>query len=254
MHIRSIIVDDSAFIVEILSDMLKESHPEVEVIATADTGGSAIRAIREHQPDLVFLDVELPDMTGFEVLAGMQEIRFQVIFITAHSHYAIRAIRFNALDYLVKPINHPELAHALRRFRSRKDGMAYNDHVKVALQNLETRDADDQILFLQTQEGELRLPLRTIVRIQGERNYSLIYLARGTKKLSSKTLGYFEEILVDKGFFRCHRSYLVNGSHVTGIQVNGHFRLDDETTVPISRRKKADAKRWYQSLRSGDGG
>ena len=211
-----------------------------------------IIAIQRLQPELVFLDIEMPDMTGFEMLRRLEHINFQTIFTTAHSSYAIKAIRFNALDYLVKPIDQKELALALERFHNNRASVINKKQVQIALANLNTNNTEDQILSLQTQEGQLRLPLKNIVRIEGERNYSYIHLSDQSKKLTSKTLGYFEDILLDKGFFRCHRSHLVNGHHLLKIQKDA-FLFQDQSSIPISRRKKSEARKWFQDIKASEG-
>lgn len=247
MKIKSLIVDDNAFIIDLLSDLLEQSHPGIQVLGRALTGREAIEKITALQPELVFLDVELPDMTGFDVLSALNNINFQTIFITSFSHYAVRAIRFNALDYLIKPIDPKELAHALRRFRSKRHIGFNRDQVQTALKNLEKPDAQSRILYLPTQDGGLKMALRDIAYIEGDRNYSTIHLAGGKTKLSSKTLGYFEDILANNGFFRCHRSYLINHSHVDRIGNDSVFLLRHQP-IPISRRRKVKTREWFQSL------
>lgn len=246
MKIRSIIVDDNPFNIEVLADLLEESKHPVVVEGVANNGMEAVKRIGELKPDLVFLDVEMPDMNGFEVLAALDTIDFQTIFVTAHSNYAIEAIRFNALDYLTKPIDPKELSQALKRYAANP---ANPQQVQLALKNLRTEKPEDQTLFLPTQEGGLKLVLKNIVRIEGERNYSYIYMSDNTKKLSSKTLGHFEEILADKGFFRCHRSHLVNGLHVKDILEQSFIMLNNETQLPISRRKRRETHDWVREYR-----
>lgn len=248
MEIRSIIVDDNPFNIEVLADLLHESEYQIKVIGVANNGMEAVKRIQELKPDLVFLDVEMPGMNGFDVLAMLDSIDFQTIFVTAHSQYAIKAIRFNALDYLMKPVVPKELSSALKRFVQNTGTYFNQQSVKTALDNLKTKKPEDQIFFLPTQEGGMRLILKNIVRIEGERNYSYIYLSNGTKKLSSKTLGYFEEILSDKGFLRCHRSHLVNGIHINIIPKNDDELSIGDATVPISRRKKSEVKKWLQVI------
>lgn len=248
MKIRSIIIDDNPFIVDLLTDQLRQNHPEIELLAYANQGKTGLEKINALKPDLIFLDVEMADMTGFEMLAQLKEISFQTIFITSFSHYAINAIRFNALDYLVKPIDQKELGQAIKRFKTKEVSTININHVQQALKNLKTKKNEDQILFLPTQQGELKLVLKNIIKIEGDRNYSYIHLTNKTKKLSSKTLGYFEKILSDKGFLRSHRSFIINGFHVESIHNKDHFLLKDKTEVPISRRKKKEAFSWFKDL------
>jgi two-component system LytT family response regulator len=249
MKIKSLLIDDNTFIANVLLDQLKENHTEIEVLSIAKNGKEGLEKIKLLKPDLIFLDIEMPDMTGFEMLNQLDTINFQTIFITSHSHYAIKAFRFNALDYLVKPIEEKELASAIRKLSIYKGKSRNHNKIQKALENIKAKNVSDQALFLQTQNGMIRLPLKQIVKIEGNRNYSDIYLSDNTKLLSSKALGYFEDILSDKHFFRCHRSYLVNGAFINGIKKTSHFLLKNDTEVPISRRKKNTAKSWLKSLK-----
>ena len=244
--IRSLIIDDDPFIRDLLQDKLNQYFSEVEVMTTASSGTEGLQKIATYKPDLIFLDVEMADMTGFEMLAKLDKINFQTIFITSYSHYAIKAIRFNALDYLVKPIDLGELKQAINRYKENIKENKRPDNISQALANLKTKNASDQTLILQTQEGEMRLVLKDIVRIEGERNYSYIYLANNKKKLASKTLGDLEELLNDKGFFRCHKSHLINHSHINSYPNSITILASDGTEIPIARRKKEEFKLWYE--------
>ena len=232
-----LIVEDDPFMATVLMDMLEGHAENVSVLGIASSGKQAFKMIGKTKPNIVFLDIELPDMTGFELLNRLSKITFKTIFTTSHSHYAIKAFRFNALDYLVKPIKEDELADAIKRsLRSAVNTF----EVQTALNNLETNTVSDHKLILQTQQGVLRLMLKLITHIESERNYSFIHVTNGTTKLSSKNLAYFEDILVEKGFFRSHRSYLVNIMHVAEIK-NDSFILKNNIEIPISRRKKSEA-------------
>lgn len=248
--IRSIIIDDDPFIRELLQDKLLQYIPEVDIIGLAKNGNEGLEIIKSLQPDLIFLDVEMADMTGFEMLSKLQKINFQIIFITSYSHYAIKAIRFNALDYLLKPIDLGELKQAIKRYKQRiKSGFPANN-IQQALTNINTPDVGSQKLILQSQEGLIQLPLKSILRVQGERNYSSFYLLGGKRKLSSKTLGDIEELLDGKGFFRCHKSHLVNAAHIKKQLNSFSILLTDDTEIPVSRRKKDEFKKWMESWAS----
>lgn len=244
MRVKSLLVEDNPFMAAILSDLLQENHPEIEVMGIAKNGEEGLKKIKHLQPDLVFLDIEMPDMTGFEMLNRIETINFQTIFITAHSHYAIKAFRFNALDYLVKPIVAEHLDQSIKRFKSNKKSAVHQDQMQQALDNLNTEKIEEQKLVLPTEKGILQLPLKEITKIESERNYSFIHLSNGLKELSSKTLSHFEFILNEKGFFRCHRSFLVNRFHIDKISQD-FFKLKDNSEIPISRRKKSEAKKWF---------
>lgn len=243
--IKVLIIEDNSFIANILSEVLKENYPEIEVLGIGKNGEDGIKKVNHLNPDLVFLDIEMPDMTGFDMLNKLDNIRFQTIFTTAHSHYAIKAFRFNALDYLIKPVDLEDLSEALNRFKQKNQTKLNQQNVQVALDNLKARKLEDQVLLLNTQQGTLKIALKQIKKIEGDRNYSCIHLSSGQTELSSKTLGYFEDILEDKGFFRCHRSYLVNKLHINQIKNNKVFLLKDDSIVPISRRKMLESKDWF---------
>lgn len=244
MSINSLIIDDNPLNIEILADLLKENHPDINISGTAHNGQSAIEKIQSLQPDLVFLDIEMPDMNGFEVLASLKAINFQTIFVTAYSQYAIQAIRFNALDYIVKPINPAELRLSLKRYRSKGNEQAQKQQIALALDNLKQANVQEQILYLPSQEGGIKMILKEIVKIEGDRNYSIFHLAKGKTKISSKTLGHFENILEGKGFFRCHRSFIINYRHIVRMQKES-FLLKDTSEIPISRRRKRETKAWF---------
>jgi len=239
--LKALIVEDNAFMATVLHDLLKEHASAISVVAIANTGVEALQFIASQKPNVVFLDIELPDMTGFELLQQLDDINFQTIFTTSHSHYAIKAFRFNALDYLAKPVQESELDEAIRRLRKSASNIT---EVKHALSNLELQAVENQKLVLSTQNGTLRLPLKQITYIEGERNYSYIYISNGSRELSSKNLAYFDDILMDKSFFRSHRSYLVNRYHIEALK-NGHFVLKNGIEIPISRRKKTEADEWF---------
>jgi len=209
-QIQCLIIDDDPFIRDLLIDKLNQYFPEIKIRDTAKNGIEGLECIERFQPDLVFLDVEMTDMTGFEMLSKLEKIDFKVIFITSYQHYAIKAIRFNALDYLLKPFDLEELKTAIKRFKS----FSNPNNISTALKNLTSKTVDEQTLILNTQQGELHLKLKDIVFIEGDRNYSYIHLTKKRKELVSKTLSHLEELLEDKGFFRCHKSYLINKSHI----------------------------------------
>jgi len=189
-------------------------------------------------------------MTGFEMLAQLKDINFQTIFITSYSHYAIKAIRFNALDYLLKPIDLGELKKAIRRFKDHDRTISKKENIAVALQNMTTQNVADQMMILKTQDGELRLVLKDIIHIEGERNYSYIYLKNNKKELVTKTLIDLEELLDSKGFYRCHRSHIINGNHIISYSSRSLVLLSNNIKVPVSRRKKKPFLQWFESYKS----
>ena len=244
--IKCLVIDDDLFIHDLMEDKLNRHFPDMELLAMASSGTEGLEIIKAHQPDLVFLDVEMTDMTGFEMLTKLEEIRFQTIFVTTYSHYAIEAIRFNALDYLVKPIKLNELKQAIKRYKNNIEKFKLIDRVQQALINLNTKDVADQTLVLKAHGKELRMTLKDITYVEAARNYSYIHLSRNKKNLCTKTLSDLEEMLKGKGFFRCHKSFMVNKVHITSYKKSNLIVLSDGMEVPISRRKKEAFKAWYE--------
>ncbi len=240
--IRSIIVDDNPLNIEVLSDLLQEYGDQINLLGVARNGSEALQLIADKRPDLVFLDVEMPDMNGFEVLASLEEITFQTIFVTAHNHYAIQAIRFNALDYLLKPLDRGELRNAIKRYDV--NSRPQQDQIQNVLNNLNTVEPLDQVLYLPSQEGGIKMLLRDVVKIEGDRNYTTFYLSTQKTRISSKNLGHFEDLLVGSDFCRCHRSFIVNRRYIAKMQ-GDRFLLTNDVEVPISRRRKAEVKEWF---------
>lgn len=245
--IRCIVIDDDLFIHDLMEDKFDRHFPEVELLSMASSGAEGLEKIKAHQPDLVFLDVEMSDMTGFEMLAQLEAIRFQTIFITTYSHYAIEAIRFSALDYLVKPIKLNELKQAVRRYKNNIEKFKVLDRVQQALINLKTKKVSDQTLVLQTHEKELRITLKNITYLEAARNYSYIHLSGNKKNLCTKTLSNLEGLLKDKGFFRCHKSFMVNRIHILSLEKNNMLVLSDGKEIPLARRKRDAFKEWFDA-------
>lgn len=245
--IKCLIIDDDPFIRELLQDKLDQYFPEIELLTTASSGREGLQKLATFQPELIFLDVEMADMTGFEMLAQLSDIPFQTIFITSYSHYAIKAIRFNALDYLLKPIDLGELKKAINRYKKHKITKLPKENLKLALQNLSTKNIADHMLVLKTQDGALKLVLKDIVHIEGDRNYSYIHLKNGSKKLVTKTLNDLEELLDSKGFYRCHRSHILNREHIIKYSKGTIVELSNTKNIPVSRRKKKQFSEWFET-------
>lgn len=226
-------------------DKLQQYFPEIEVVIIAKNGKEGIQKLQKVNPALVFLDVEMNDMTGFEMLGKLPEIPFKTIFITSYRHYAIKAIRFNALDYLLKPFDLEELKNAIARFKSQAKKSTIPDPIHQALVNFSTPDPNQHILALNTQDGKLQIALKEIVQIQGDRNYSSIHLTGNRKELVSKTLADLEDILDEKLFFRSHKSHLVHRNHIVGLPNSFQILMSDGNALPISRRRKQEFMAWY---------
>jgi two-component system LytT family response regulator len=235
--IKCIIVDDEKNGRGNLRGVLNQYCPEVDVVGEAEDVLQAIELIGALAPDLVFLDIEMPGGNGFKVFDYFKEPTFSVIFVTAYNHYAIQAIRFSALDYILKPIDAFLLKSAVNRFtqsRTKED-----QRLEQFLKN-EIRAKENKRIALPTADKINYIEINQIVKCQGEANYTKVHMCNGEEQLVSKPLVDYEEILADYGFIRCHKSYLVNVSHIQSFVKSdgGYLIMSDRSTVPVSRRKK----------------
>lgn len=243
-EIKAIIVDDEQHCIDALRTMLEKKCPEVIVLAGVNSVSEAKLLIDELQPDLVFLDVEMPHQNGFELLKLYDKVVFDVIFTTAYEQYALKAIKFNALDYLLKPFSVQDLQEALRKYHERRlnkqeAGIA---PLEVFLQNMKTMQQTNKKIALPTINGLVFMPVQNIVRCESTGNYTRIFFTDRKQLLVSKPLKEFEELLTDVDFFRIHNSHLINLQQMESyIQGEGGFALmSDGTQVEVSRRRKAD--------------
>ena len=233
--LRVLLIDDEKNALTALRKMLEQFCPDVTVMGEAQTALEGLRLIREHNPDLVFLDVEMPGGTGFDLLETLDKKNFATIFTTAHEQYTIPALRAGAVDYLLKPVSLDELRGAIKRVVStnEKRGAAQAENLRVSISN---------------SEGTWFVAATDIVCIEGDGRYSRFYLADGKEHLVSRNLGELEEELGPAKFFRAHKSWLVNCQHVKQISsADGGFAvLSNGKEIEISRRKKAEFMRMME--------
>ena len=240
--IKSLIIDDEKHCCESLQWQLKKYCPEVEVMDICHHAESGLQKIEALKPQLVFLDVEMPGMNGFEMLASVSDISFDIIFTTAFDKYAIRAIKFGALDYLVKPIDKDDLKIAVDGFlkRSNRDSMkqltALLTHIR------KSNDLSFQKIAFPTLHSVELVPINNIMSCESSSNYTRVHLNNGQHMIVSKTLKDIEELLDMPPFFRVHHSWLVNLQYaVRYIKGEGGFLvLNNEVSVPVSRSRKEE--------------
>jgi len=239
MLIRAVIIDDEQSNRENLTNILREYCPDVSILASAASASQGMDIIREHKPDLVFLDIEMPGGNGFKMLECLQNIDFEIIFVTAHDQYAINAIRFNALDYLLKPVDILALKTALEKFEVKIGEKRENDRIRNFLENHHLNQ-DKHRIALPTLDKVEFIAINKIIRCEGESNYTHFHLEGQQKILVSKTLKEFEELLEEYGFLRVHQSHLINTRKVQSIikSDGGYIRMNDGSDVIVSRRKK----------------
>jgi two-component system LytT family response regulator len=234
--ITAVLVDDEGGAREFLRSRLQDVAPEIHAPGEAANIDEAARLITEKKPQLVFLDVEMPGGDGFELLKRLGHWDFEVIFTTSHQHYAIQAIRFSALDYLLKPVQADELRSAIDRFLERKEGTPHvvKEHF---LRNIAERKEQALRLTLTHGDRTHAVPPEEIAWCEAARNYTALHLLDERRFVSARTLKDYDEMLTPFGFIRVHKSALVNRRHVEGIDKEGHVRLRNGARVEVSRRR-----------------
>lgn len=236
--IKAVIVDDESCFREMIQFLLKEYFPDVKVLAQAESVDEAVLFIDEHKPDLVFLDIEIKGGTGFHVLQKLKNRRFKLIFITAFNDFAIQAIKFSAIDYILKPINEFEFKAGVERAIQEIKKQEIPTPIENLLGNYQ--DKSDKKLVLRTAHEIYIVDIQDIIRCEADNVYTTFVLNSGEKIVVSKGLGEYADLLGRLGFVRPHQSHLVNISYVKKLDKadGGLLVLKDKTTVPVSSRQK----------------
>lgn len=238
---QAIIVDDEGNNVENLTLLLGKYCPEITVAATAKNAEEARKCISAFQPDLVFLDIQMPGENGFDLLKSLTSYSFELIFVTGFDKYGIQAIKFSAIDYLLKPIDYQELILAVNRAREKylqkRQNLQLENLMKILQQNQQR--ADHRIALPSAKETRF-VKTTQIIRCEAENNYTIFYLQNTEKILVSRPMFEFDELLAEYGFIRCHNSHLVNKTFVRSWikEDSGYLLMDDGVQVPVSRLKK----------------
>ena len=240
--INALLIDDEAAARDHLRARLLEVAPEVQLIAEADNIADGQRLTSAHNPELVFLDVEMPGGDGFELLRRLGRWDFDVIFTTAHSHYAIQAIRFSALDYLLKPVQTDELRAAIDRHLQHR-GAAPEEVQQGFLANVAQRDEKALKLTITHGGRTHAVAPEQITWCQADDNYTALHLLDERRLVSARTLKDYDEMLTPLGFIRVHKSALVNRRHVDGLDAEGRVRLRNGVRVEVSRRRLDEVAR-----------
>lgn len=239
--LKAILIDDELPSLQNLQQKLLEFCPDIMVIATAQKPEEAIRLIEQNQPDVIFLDIEMPRMNGFKMLEEIKEKDFDIIFITAYNHYAIDAIRISAFDYLVKPVAVKDLQNSVNRLINSHRKLV-PEKLDVLRQNLSNSRSQNDKITIVTNEGVDFYEICQIIRIESSSNYSKIHFKDGKILLVTKLLKDFEEILAPYRFYRIHNSHLINLSYIKKYLRGdgGQVILQNDEVVDVARRKKEE--------------
>ncbi len=244
--ISVVVIDDEQKARETIINILALSNTNLNVVGEADDVNSAYDLINKKHPDLVLLDINLPDGTGFDLIKMFSRINFKVIFITAHEEYAIKAFKFSALDYILKPITAGDLLQAVENANESINKEENEIKINTFLSNLEMIKK----IVLKTSESIHIVQVKNIIRCEADVNYTTFYLDNDEKLLVSKTLKEYDELLDSSGFFRTHQSHLVNQDHILRYDKTegGHLVMDDESIVPVSSRKKEELFKVFENM------
>lgn len=239
--IKSIIVDDEKNGAEVLQFLIQENCSNVQIVAMEHSVDSAISSIQKHKPDLVFMDIEMPTGTGFDVIQHTSEVGYETIFITAYEHYAIKAFKTNAIDYLLKPVDIDELVNAVKNAEKRISTSNKNNNVAIESLILSAIQKNKKI-SIPSQEGILWVDLDDIIRFEADSNYTHVYIKNKKKIMVAKTLKSFEDQLPNSIFCRIHSAHLINLNEIEKYIKGdgGVVVLKDNTNVPVSRANKAE--------------
>ncbi len=241
--IKTIIVDDEYNAREFLEKLLMRSFPDtILVLAKCESVNEAIIAIDKYKPELVFLDVQMPNKSGFELFKIIKEVNFEVIFTTAHSEFAIDAIKCSALDYLLKPITAVDLLDTIKKYDLKQNKASQQDKLMLLIENIDTGSSEFKKIAFPTESGFELIKTNSILYCEADSNYCSIICLDGRKITLSKTLKYVEELLPKSIFQRIHKSYLVNLNYVNRFNKTNDLivELTNGATLPVSVRQKED--------------
>jgi len=237
--IKALIVDDEQASIDLLKWLLDQYCPDITSVQWARNVKDALPLIQSFNPDIVFLDIQMPHQSGFDLLTSIDNWNFEVIFTTAYNEFAIQAIRFSALDYLLKPIDELELTKAIERYKAKLVVAPSGEKLyRNFIQNISQPNKEDFKLALADATEIKYVFLKEVIRLQADSNYTHIYLTNNRTFVSAKTLKEYDEILHGHHFLRVHKSHLVNPIHIDTYDRQGLLHMTDKSKIEVARRKK----------------
>lgn len=245
--IKAILIDDEVHCLDTLNMLITDFCPEVQVMERCGSAKQGLDAVAKHQPAMIFLDIEMPVMNGFEFLEQFKEISFAIIFTTSYDQYAIKAIRFSALDYLLKPIDPKELIAAVRKVQTQKQ-LPAPEQFQMLMNQIKHKEGGFSKIAIPTSEGFELIPADQVIRCEADDNYTHLYLKNKTKIVACRTLKEMEEQLQDySSFIRVHHSYVVNLNEVNKYirGEGGYLVMSDGSTVNVSRSRKDSLLKYF---------
>lgn len=248
--LKTVIIDDESTAREAITHMIEHyGDNKLEVVGYGDSVKEGIAAINKYAPDLVMLDIKMPDGTGFEVLNAFGDIKFDVIFVTAYEQYALKAFKFAALDYILKPIDPAEFKKAIERTSNNNENKALNMQVKTMMEYMNQPQKESKKIVLRSINSIHLVYIHNIVRAESDRNYSRFYFVDDPPVTVAKSLKNFIEVLEEYGFIRVHQSHLINTNHIKKYMKNDFMVvMNDNSQVPVSFRKRDFLLQQFEEL------
>lgn len=252
--ITSLLIDDDANLRNGMKTFLSRYAPDIEILGEADSVKAGISAIEFHQPNVVFLDIQLGDGTGFDILEQVMQrkgsLSCHVVFITAHEQYAVKAFRFSALDYLLKPVDPEDLNHVVDKIKKTLSGNDNYAHIDLLLENIRKKVDKFKRIALSTSDGIHLFEVSDIIRCESHDNYTKFYIRDSKPILIAKTLKEYEDLLSEQGFERIHQSHLINLAYLKSYikKDGGYAVMADNSHLPISQRKKERLQEILKSM------
>jgi two-component system LytT family response regulator len=236
--LKAIIIDDEPYCCETITTLLEDNN-EVEIVAVCYNAADAQLAIKKYSPDLIFLDVEMPKMNGFEMLEQLPFVNFEIIFTTSYDQYALKAIRFSAIDYLLKPVDSEELQKAIQKVIQRNQ-KPIAQQLEILMQKIHQPSTPISKIAMPTMEGLQMIPVDSIISCESDSNYTILLLKNNKKIIVSRTLKEIEELLEEHSFVRVHRCYLANLNEVEKYVKGegGYLVMSDGTSIDVARNRK----------------
>lgn len=234
-----LIIDDDRYSIEYITQLISEFGPQFDLILSAQSVEEAVYKYHNHSPDLIFLDIQLGNQSGFDFLIKIRSRKIDVIFVTAHDQYAIKAFKFNAITYLLKPIEIKDFKLAMNRYKRLVSKIDLEKRMNELINNI-NNDFSLRKLTIPSKDGYEFLDLNAIIRLQADGNYTQIFMRDGKKYTVTKTLKVFDELLTGSNFFRVHHSHMINMQWIKKYYKGkgGYIVMEDDTSIEVSVRKK----------------
>jgi len=238
--LTTIIVEDNPDALSLIKASLKENHPELKIIAQAESVVAAAKMLRKQEPDILFLDIMLGDGTGFDILEIFPDLKSKIIFVTANDEFALKAFKFAAIDYVLKPYMDEDLSEAIER--AKQQLQPSKERLEILKNTISEPEKKPDKISLHTLDKILIVSLEEIVRCESDNNYTRFFINNGEMILVTKTLKYFSDILKSNGFMRVHQSHLVNINCISAFikTDGGYLILKNGKSIPVSVRKKSE--------------